>query len=49
MIPIPFEDFMADNEILFLELAFDKNTTLADIACELYQSYLESINDINNE
>ena len=49
MIPIPFKDFMEDNEILFLELAFDKNTTLADIACEHYQSYLESIDDINNE
>jgi hypothetical protein len=44
-----FKDFMADNEILFAELAFDKNSTLADVACEHHQSYLESIEDRDND
>ena len=49
MTPIPLKDFAEQNETLFLELAFDKESTLADVACEHYQSYLESIKDINNE
>ena len=49
MTPISFKEFTAQNETLFLELAFDKKSTLADVACEHYQSYLESVKDINNE
>jgi hypothetical protein len=49
MIPIPFKDFTAQNETLFLELAFDKNSTLTDVACEHYQDYVQSVKDINND
>ena len=45
MTPISFKDFMTQNETLFAELAFDRNSTVADVACEHYQSYLESIED----
>jgi len=55
MIPVSFKNFMEDNETLFLEMAFDINfnsnetkTTATDIACEHYQEYLTSIEDINN-
>jgi hypothetical protein len=40
-----FKDFMSQNEMLFSELAFDKNSTIANVACEHSQSYLESIRD----
>jgi hypothetical protein len=49
MTPIPFKDFTEQNETLFLELAFDKNSTLADVACEHYQDYVQSVKDINND
>jgi hypothetical protein len=49
MIPISFKDFTEQNETLFAELAFDKNSTLANVACEHYQSYLESIEDRDND
>ena len=42
---ISFKDFMEDNLILFLEIAFDKKTDVDSIACEHYQDYLESIKD----
>jgi hypothetical protein len=47
--PISFKDFTEQNETLFLELAFDKQSTLADVACEHYQDYLQSVKDINND
>lgn len=49
MIPISFGNFVEDNELLFLEIAFDKDSTLADVACEHYQHYLESIANLENE
>jgi hypothetical protein len=49
MTPLSFKDFTEQNETLFAELAFDKNSTLANVACEHYQRYLESIEDINND
>jgi hypothetical protein len=44
-----FKDFMADNEIELLELAFDRNSTLIDVASEKYQIYLESIRDRDHD
>ena len=40
-----FRDFMDDNEIKLLKIAFDRNSTLIDVASEKYQIYLESIKD----
>ena len=47
--PISFKEFTEQNETLFLELAFDKNSTLTDVACEHYQDYVQSVKDINND
>jgi hypothetical protein len=49
VIPMSFKEFTEQNETLFLELAFDKNSTLANVACEHYQDYLQSVEDINND
>ena len=61
MMPISFKNFMEENETLFSEIAFDINfnriilntdevkTTPTDIACEHYQEYLTSIEDIDND
>ena len=40
-----FKDFMDDNSIELLEIAFDRNSTLIDVASEKYQIYLESMRD----
>ena len=42
---ISFKDFMEDNLILFLELAFDQSTNVISIAREHYLDYLQSIKD----
>jgi hypothetical protein len=49
MTPITLPDFTAQNEALFLELAYDNNTTLQAVADEHYADYLESYRDINND
>jgi hypothetical protein len=49
MPPITLPDFTSQNESLFLELAYDNNTTLQAVANEHYADYLESYRDINND
>ena len=49
MTPITFQDFLEQNEILFLELSYDTGKTLDDVASEHYQEYLITFEDVHSD
>jgi hypothetical protein len=49
MTPITYQDFLEQNEILFLELAYDTGETLDDVASEHYQEYLITFEDVHSD
>ena len=49
MTPITFQDFLEQNEILFLDLAYDAGETLDYVASEHYQEYLITFEDVHSE
>ena len=49
MTPITFQNFLEQNEILFLELAYDTGETIDHVANEHYQEYLITYEDVHSE
>ncbi len=49
MTPITFQNFLEQNEILFLDLSRDAGKTLDDVANEHYQEYLITFEDVHSE
>ena len=49
MTPITFQNFLEQNEILFLELSHDTGKTLDDVASEHYQEYLITFEDVHSD
>ena len=49
MTPITLQNFLEQNEILFLELSQDTGKTLDDVANEHYQEYLITFEDVHSD
>jgi hypothetical protein len=49
MTPITLQNFLEQNEILFLELSRETERTLDDVASEHYQEYLMTYEDVNSD
>ena len=49
MRPITYQNFLEQNEILFLELPHETGKTLDDVASEHYQEYLITYEDAHSE
>jgi len=49
MRPITFQNFVEQNEILFLDLSREAGKTLDDVASEHYQEYLITYEDAHSD
>ena len=49
MRPITYQNFLEQNEILFLELAYDTGETIDHVASEHYQEYLITYEDVHSD
>jgi hypothetical protein len=49
MTPITYQNFLEQNEILFLDLSHETGKTLDDVASENYQEYLITYEDVHSE
>ena len=49
MSAITYQNFLEQNEILFLELSHDTGKTLDDVASEHYQEYLITYEDVHSD
>ena len=48
-VPLSFGNFYDENDTLFAEIAHEESRPIVAVAWEHYKSYVESIEDIDND